>query len=121
MTQVLHETRGPVALVTLVGLGHAAEMCLSGRLYSAAEAERIGLVNRVVAPERLVDEALARAGQIAGRPRPQARWIKAMLARNAANGDLGDVLRTEARYLDLARRSPEHAAAVRAFVERRSA
>ena len=44
-----------------------------------------------------------------------------MLARNAANGDLGDVLRTEARYLDLARRSPEHAAAVRAFVERRSA
>jgi len=91
VTEVLHETRGPVALVTL---------------------------NR---PERLVDEALALAGQIAARPRPQARWIKEMLARNAANGDLGDVLRTEARYLDLARRSLEHAAAVRAFVERRSA
>jgi hypothetical protein len=44
-----------------------------------------------------------------------------MLARNAANGDLGDVLQTEARYLDLARRSPEHTAAVPAFVERRSA
>jgi len=121
VTQVLHETRGPVALVTLVGHGHAAEMCLSGRLYSAAEAGRIGLVNRVVAPERLVDGALGRAGPIAARPRPQARWIKAMLARDAANGDLGDVLRTEARYLDLASLRPEHAAAVRAFVERRSA
>ena len=45
----------------------AMEMALTGRLYSAAEAERMGLVNRVVPPGRAVGEAKALAADIAGR------------------------------------------------------
>ena len=42
-------------LVQRVGFGRASEMCLSGRLYSAAEAEHCGLVDRLVAPDWLLD------------------------------------------------------------------
>jgi 2-(1,2-epoxy-1,2-dihydrophenyl)acetyl-CoA isomerase len=106
-------------LVQLVGLGHATEMCLTGRLYSSAEAERIGLVSRVVPAERLLDEALRLAAQIAANPQPHLGWIKEMLAHNAASDDLKEILRIETKYLDLARKSPQHAAAVQAFLARR--
>lgn len=52
-------------LTRLIGSGRAAELAYTGRFVEAQEAERIGLVNRVVPPERLLDEALALAAQIA--------------------------------------------------------
>lgn len=48
---------GHMALKNIVGLSRALEMMLSGELVDAAEAERIGLVSRVVPQERLMDEA----------------------------------------------------------------
>ena len=48
-----------------IGLGRASELMLTGRRVDAAEAERIGLVNRVVPSDTLIDEALELAGQIA--------------------------------------------------------
>jgi enoyl-CoA hydratase/carnithine racemase len=51
-------------LTRLVGPGRAAEIAYTGRFVDAEEAERIGLVNRVVPAERLLEEALAMAVQI---------------------------------------------------------
>jgi enoyl-CoA hydratase/carnithine racemase len=52
-------------LVALVGPGQAAEILFTGRRLDAREAERIGLVNRVVPAERLDDEVFAMAREIA--------------------------------------------------------
>jgi enoyl-CoA hydratase/carnithine racemase len=58
------------------------EMVLTGRMMDAAEAERCGLVSRVVPTERLVDEAMAVARKIAGLSAPAVMLTKEMV--NAA-------------------------------------
>ncbi len=57
---------GTVRLPRLVGRGRALEILLTARMVDAEEAERIGLVNKVVAPEALLDEARAMATTILG-------------------------------------------------------
>ncbi len=53
-------------------------MCLTGRMMDAAEAERSGLVSRVVPADKLMDEALAAAEKIAAMSHPRGgRWQKA--------------------------------------------
>lgn len=64
-----------------IGSAMAKEMMFSGREVLADEALRIGLVNRVVSPDRLQDEARALAAQIAGHPRGVARWVKTTIDR----------------------------------------
>ncbi len=63
----------------IVGLGVARELCLTGRLIDAAEGLRVGLVNRVVAPERLLDEALATARSIIDAPQAALEGTKRYL------------------------------------------
>ncbi|WP_022667677.1 enoyl-CoA hydratase/isomerase family protein [Desulfospira joergensenii] len=58
---------GTKLLTHLVGLGKAKELVLTGDFIDAAEAGKIGLVNRVVAHENLMEESLAMADKIAGR------------------------------------------------------
>ncbi len=57
---------GSQRLALAVGKAKAMEMCLTGRMMDAAEAERAGLVAKVVPADALLDEALKTAGQIAG-------------------------------------------------------
>ncbi len=59
-----------VAVGRAVSRKHAMEMALTGRLYSAAEAERMGLINRVVSPGQALAEARALARTIAERSAP---------------------------------------------------
>jgi enoyl-CoA hydratase len=59
---------GNVRLMRLIGAGRAKEMIYTGKIVNAQEAERIGLVNRVVPHEKLMDEAMAMARQIASGP-----------------------------------------------------
>ncbi|MDA1349139.1 MAG: enoyl-CoA hydratase/isomerase family protein [Chloroflexi bacterium] len=60
-------TAGTKLLSHLVGLGKAKELVFTGEFIDAEEAARIGLVNRVVPGDRLMDEAIAMAGKIAER------------------------------------------------------
>lgn len=53
---------------TILGAGAAREMCLTGRTYNADEALRMGLVNRVVEPEELLEVARALALDLASLP-----------------------------------------------------
>lgn len=107
-------------LVTRCGFGNASWLALSGATILADEAQRIGLVDRVVAPEKLMDEAMAVASELAGNPPPQVRMIKELLTQNATETDLELVQRREGQALEVAYRTPEHHEAVRAFLEKRT-
>jgi enoyl-CoA hydratase/carnithine racemase len=106
-------------LVQRVGFALASEMCLSGRLYEAGELEGKGLVNRVVAHDQLLDEALATAHTIAANPSPSLLMIKDLLTQNGACDDLEAVGKREQDALEKAYATPAHREAVSAFMEKR--
>jgi 2-(1,2-epoxy-1,2-dihydrophenyl)acetyl-CoA isomerase len=107
-------------LVQRVGFAMASEMCLSGRLVEAEEAASHGLANRVVAAEKLLDEALAQADAIAANPDRQLRMIKGLLTRNGSDPDLDAVMKREFELLRACYTSPEHSEAIAAFTEKRT-
>jgi len=106
-------------LVQRVGFAVASEMCLSGRLYSADAFANTGLVNRVVEHDRLLDETMSVAKEIAANPAPSLRMIKALLTSNGSCDDLEQGGRRELEALELAYATPEHKEAVQAFLEKR--
>ena len=108
-------------LVQRMGFGRASEMCLSGRMYGAAEAHAAGLVDRVAKPEELLDTALEMARSFAANPTPQLRWVKQLLTENGSATDLTQVQKREGELLQEAYQSPEHKEAVAAFLEKRPA
>ena len=67
---------GTQRLTRFVGKSKAMEMCLTGRMMDAAEAERAGLVSRIVPADKLLEEAKAVAKKIAGMSRPIAMMTK---------------------------------------------
>jgi len=73
---------GSQRLTHAIGKAKAMEMCLTGRMMDAAEAERAGLVAKVVPADQLLDEALKTAEAIAGMPPLAAIAVKEMV--NAA-------------------------------------
>lgn len=105
-------------LVQRVGFALASEMCLSGRLYDAAELAGSGFFNRIVATEDLMTETLGLASTIAANPPSALRRIKELLTRNGAESDLAAVQRREHEALGEAYRSPEHRRAVESFLSR---
>jgi enoyl-CoA hydratase/carnithine racemase len=103
-------------LAQRVGLGRASEMCLTGDLYDGAEAFRLGLADRLAGPEELLDTAVGLAQRIAANPAPQLRMIKQLLTDNALETDLRLVQQREHELIRECWRSPEHHAAVQAFL-----
>ena len=81
-------------LPRLIGPGMAAELMFTGRTVDAEEAARIGLVNRVVAPERLIDEALDMAESIAAHDM-LALWMTKRTINAAGNMTLADAVAME--------------------------
>ncbi|MEK9685254.1 MAG: enoyl-CoA hydratase/isomerase family protein [Rhodospirillaceae bacterium] len=75
----LPESGGARNLPKLVGVGRAMEMILTGRIVEAEEAERIGLVDRVVPHETLMEEVLSLASEIASNPYLSVRHAKALV------------------------------------------
>jgi 2-(1,2-epoxy-1,2-dihydrophenyl)acetyl-CoA isomerase len=107
-------------LPRLVGPGRAAEMVLTTEPVDAATAERIGLVNRVVAADALVAEAQALAARLAAGPPIALGLAKRALARGLV-ADLEAVLEYEAELQTAAGRTRDHAEGVAAFLEKRPA
>ena len=85
---------GTQRLPRLVGLSRAKDLILTGRFVSADEALTMGLVDRVVAPESVYDEALAWARRLARGPRLAMQAAKAAIARGMET-DLEDGLEIE--------------------------
>jgi enoyl-CoA hydratase len=87
----LPESGGARNLPKLVGVGKALELILTGRIIGAAEAERIGLVERVVPHDDLLDETFKLAGDIASNPYLSVRYAKELVKMywNANRSDAG--------------------------------
>jgi enoyl-CoA hydratase len=108
-------------LPRVVGFGHASELMLTGRLIDAVEAERIGLVNRVVAADRLLDAANGVAAEIAANSPFGVRLTKQVLQLNVDAPSLQAAIAIENRNQVLASRTEDMAEALRAFREQRLA
>jgi len=106
-------------LAQLVGLGHATDICLSGRMVPADEAYRIGLVSAVVPKEDLFATALAKAEEYANNPTAVVRKIKTLLNANVTEPNLDRVMEREGARDRESRRLPSHEEAVTAFLEKR--
>ena len=106
-------------LVQRMGFGPASEMCLTGELYDAAAAGRMGLVDHVVPADELIERALTLAEKMAANPSRQLRWVKELLTQNGSETDLRLVQKRELGLLDEAFKTPEHKEAVSAFIEKR--
>ena len=107
-------------LAQLIGLGNATEMCLTGRMVPADEAMRMGLVSAVTEPDDLLPTAIAKAEEIANNPTRAVMMIKELLRKNPMEDDLDAVMEREGLRDQIARRLPDHAEAVAAFLEKRN-
>jgi enoyl-CoA hydratase len=110
---------GTQRLTRAVGKALAMDLVLTGRLIDAAEAQRAGLVSRVVPADRLLDEAMAAAETIASMPLPAA-----MLAKESVNAafetTLSGGLRFERRVFDSLFATDDQKEGLRAFTEKRA-
>ena len=105
-------------LAQLVGREHAADLLFTGRLIDAAEAERIGLVSRVVDHDGLLPTALALAAAIAANPPLAIQRLKRGL-REALDPDWHELGRWVSTSLAELFRTDDHKEGVAAFLERR--
>ena len=107
-----------VAVGRAVSRKHAMEMALTGRLYSAAEAERFGLVNRVVPPGQALAEAKALARTVAERSGPTiAIGKRAFYEQIEQPLDVAYALAAKAMVDNLA--EPDSVEGIGAFLEKR--
>ncbi|HXA94274.1 MAG TPA: enoyl-CoA hydratase-related protein [Candidatus Dormibacteraeota bacterium] len=107
-----------VKLAQQIGYVHAMDLLLTGRLIDAAEAARLGLINRVVPAERVMDWALETADQIAANSPSAVQAVKRQIsstiadharAREPMEQELGDRVRASAHFRE----------GVAAFLEKR--
>jgi enoyl-CoA hydratase len=105
-------------LPRLVGPAHAADLLLTGRILDGAEAERIGLVNRCVARDAVVEVALEMAGAIAAAAPLAVRATKRALARSL-DVSLDEQLDFEAEQQAICYQSADLEEGLRAARERR--
>jgi enoyl-CoA hydratase/carnithine racemase len=109
------------SLPRVVGLGRAAEIMLTGRFVDAEEAAAIGLVNRVVPADELLDEAFAIADQIAANTPFGVTLTKRVLNTNVDAGSLTQAVEVENRGQTLTTRGNDFREALAAFREKRPA
>ena len=109
---------GTQRLTRALGKAKTMDLVLTGRMMDAAEAERSGLVARVVAPEKLLDEALAAAEKIAGFSLPSTMMAKEAVNR-AHETVLSEGMRAERRLFHALFATEDQKEGMAAFVEKR--
>ena len=109
---------GTQRLPRAVGKAKAMDWCLTGRMLDAAEAERAGLVARVVPADKVVDEAMAMAARIAAFSLPVVLKIKEAVNR-AYETSLSEGLLFERREFHATFALEDQKEGMRAFVEKR--
>ena len=110
---------GSQRLTRLVGKSKAMEMCLTGRMMNAEEAERSGLVSRVVPLGELIEDVLEVAGKIAAFSMPAVMMTKEAVNR-AYETTLAEGLRSERRAFHSLFALDDQKEGMAAFTEKRS-
>lgn len=111
---------GSQRLTRAVGKAKAMEMCLTGRMMDAEEAERASLVARVVPVDQLLDDALKTAATIAAMP-PMAAMMNKEMVNLAFESGLAQGLVGERRMFQILTATEDKAEGMAAFVEKRPA
>ena len=115
---VMAELGSTYLLPRIVGTARACELMLTGRRFTAAECERMGLINHVVPRAELLEAGRAIAREIA-----QCAPLSVMLTRQAIYQGLENSFESQVRFegytLDHLYRTADHAEAVAAFREKR--
>ena len=109
---------GSQRLTRAVGKAKAMEMCLTGRMMDAQEAERAGLVARIVPAADLIDDALKTAATIASMP-PMAAMVNKEMVNIAFETGLAQGLLTERRLFQILTATEDKKEGMAAFVEKR--
>ena len=108
-------------LPRMIGLTHANDILLSSRVFTAEEAMAMGFLNRIVPAERLMDEVMAYARQIAVGVAPgSARETKRQIYRDLHRDAAGAVRAAEALLTQMSR-EPDYKEGVKAWMEKRPA
>jgi enoyl-CoA hydratase len=102
-------------LPRLVGLARASEILLTGRTVQAQEAERIGLVTRLVEEERLMEEAMKTAAWMLAKSPMGLRFTKEVLNQNLNAPSLEAAIELENRNQSMCCTDPAFFAAIEAF------
>ena len=110
---------GTQRLTRFVGKSKAMEMCLTGRMMDAEEAERAGLVSRVVPAEELLGDALKTAGKIANLSRPVVLMAKECVNRSYET-TLAEGIRFERRVFHSTFATDDQKEGMAAFAEKRT-
>jgi 2-(1,2-epoxy-1,2-dihydrophenyl)acetyl-CoA isomerase len=105
-------------LPRLIGTAKAFELALTGDQLKAAEAERLGLVNRVVPNDKLLEETYALARKLCANA-PQALGRVKQVLNYGHNATLSEALEFEAEIQQDAVNGPEYTEGLRAFFEKR--
>ncbi|WP_298020074.1 enoyl-CoA hydratase-related protein [uncultured Parasphingopyxis sp.] len=109
---------GSQRLTRAIGKSKAMEMCLTGRMMDAEEAERSGLIARVVPHDELLDEALKTAETIASKP-PMAAMINKEMVNAAFETNLDQGILHERRLFQILTASEDKTEGMGAFIEKR--
>ncbi|MCB1474617.1 MAG: enoyl-CoA hydratase [Rhodobiaceae bacterium] len=110
---------GTQRLTRFIGKSKAMEMCLTGRMMDAAEAERSGLVSRVIPAGELLDEAIKAAEKIAGMSQTAVAMTKETINRSYET-TLAEGIRFERRVFFAMFATEDQKEGMEAFVEKRS-
>jgi enoyl-CoA hydratase len=109
---------GTQRLTRAIGKSKAMDLCLTGRMMDAAEAERSGLVSRVVPVDKLMEEALAAAEKIASMSRPAAAMAKEAINR-AFETPLSEGMNVERNLFHSTFALEDRSEGMAAFIEKR--
>jgi len=109
---------GTQRLTRLVGKSKAMDMCLTGRMMDAQEAERSGLVSRVVPADKLMEETMKMAAKIASQSRPAVMMVKEAV-NIAGETTLSEGLRFERRSFQSTFATEDRGEGMAAFSEKR--
>jgi len=111
-------TGGTIELPYIVGWAKAKEMVMLGRQYSAQEALDMGLVMKIVPPDKVMDEAKALAKELMSKPRTALRLAKHML-NTGINLDLMSARRMEIEFFNLTYMTKDAKEGLRSIIEKR--
>ncbi len=113
------EAASSVLLPRLVGLQRAAELLLLGEPFDARRAHKVGIVNEVLPPERLLERVAERAAALAALPPASVRAAKELM-REGLRREVEEAMEREAQAFRERLVSPEAREALTAFLEKRA-